>query len=841
MSSLTKKGFLLTNPQTAGRFIFLRRRQPKQSILRRLRRLKMAYAALLFCVVTAIALPAQTFTTLASFDSTDGSEPYAGLTQGTDGNFYGTTLDGGANKDGTIFKIVSAGTLTTLHSFDKTDGASPNAGLVQGTDGNFYGTTESGGASSNCSSGCGTVFEITPAGTLTTLYSFCMNAGCADGWMPYGGLVQGSDGNFYGTVNSGGASSACIGGCGTIFKITPAGTLTTLHSFVKTDGAYPESWLVQGTDGNFYGTAQEGGPNNAGTVFKMTPAGTLTVLYSFCSSTNCADGAYPVAGLVQGTDGNFYGTTVAAGNFACDYGNGTPDGCGTVFQITPAGTLTTLHTFAGWPNDGAWPRGGLIQATDGNFYGTSVNGGANECPSGPYGGPQGCGTIFEITPAGTLTTLYSFGSTYNPLAGLMQATDGNFYGTTEYGGNYTACDYTGACGTVFKLSVGLGPFVETEPTSGAVETSVVILGTNLTGASSVSFNGTEATFTVVSSSKITTAVPAGATTGPVQVVTPGGTLTSNKPFVVMEATGFTLSANPSSLTIAQGGQAVSIITINPVNGFSGTVTLSLPGLPNGVTVTGLGPTKTDSYLIFTVNSLATPGTSTLTVIGTSGSLTQTVPLSLTVTASPATTVTVTPASLSFGDEAVDDTSAAKWVTLENTGTATLILDSIAVTPGSSFALASRLCVFTLAAGKTCKVSVTFTPTQLGTATGTLSFTDNTANSPQTVALSGTGVEPATLAPTSLMFSKTKVGATSAAKKVTLKNNQPTSLTGISYSTTGPFAVAASTCTTTLNSKKRCTISVTFSPKKTGTASGILAVSDSASNSPQTASLTGTGD
>jgi uncharacterized repeat protein (TIGR03803 family) len=438
-----------------------------------------------------------------SFNGTNGANPYLeSLVQGLDGNFYGTTLYGGVHHNGTVFRITPAGTLTTLYSFcSKTgcaDGYQPFAGLVLATNGNFYGTTAYGGTH-----GYGTVFRITPAGTLTTLHSFAST----DGAYLDAGLVQGTDGNFYGTTHSGGAK-----GLGTVFKITPAGTLTTLHSFCLnwpstcTDGFYPWAGLIQGTDGNFYGTALGGGANgNYGTIFKITPAGMLTTLHSFCSKGGCTDGTQPYAGLVQGSDGNLYGTTLGGGTSLR----------GTVFKITLAGALTTLHSFAG--TDGTGPYAGLVQATDGNFYGTVSGGGAN-----------GHGTVFKITPAGTLTTLHSFTGADGSGAtgGLVQGTNGNFYGTTPYGG-------TSGNGLVFSLSVGLGPFVKTLPTSGKVAATVFILGTNLTSSSNVSFNGTSATFTVVSATEIKTAVPGGATTGPVHVTTSVGMLKSNKVFRVL--------------------------------------------------------------------------------------------------------------------------------------------------------------------------------------------------------------------------------------------------------------------------------------------------------------------
>ena len=358
-----------------------------------------------------------TFTTLFSFDNMDGAFPFNGaLVQATNGDLYGTTAGVGANGHGTVFKITPSGTLTTLYGFGSqtTDGYGANAGLVQATNGYLYGTTEFGGAGPYGSGG-GTVFKITPSGTLTTLYSFCLQSGCPDGELPLSGLVQGTNGYLYGTTAAGGANG------------------------------------------------------NLGTVFKITPSGTLTTVYSFCSQSGCADGDDPVAGLVQATDGNFYGTTDYGG--AGKYGSG-----GTVFKITPSGKLTTLYSFCS----------------------------QSRCTDGEY-----------------------------PYAALVQATNGDFYGTTYVGGaTIGGCMLGNGCGTVFSLSVGLGPFVETQTTSGKVGAAVKILGSDLIGATSVTFNGTAATFTVVSRYLITTTVPAGATTGTVQVVTPNGTLSSNLPFRV---------------------------------------------------------------------------------------------------------------------------------------------------------------------------------------------------------------------------------------------------------------------------------------------------------------------
>jgi uncharacterized repeat protein (TIGR03803 family) len=483
---------------------------------------KPACAACALCAATAIALPAQTFTTLFSFKESPGATPRAGLIQGTDGNLYGATEDGGPYGDGTLFEITLGGTLSTVYRFCKrnvcADGAHPYAALVQASDGNIYGTTFAGGANETCFafelSGCGTVFKMTPNRSLKTIYSFCAQSDCTDGENPVGPLVQGSDGSFYGSTSFGGAS-----GAGTAFKINSAGTLTTLHSFCSqtncADGANPYAGLIQARDGNFYGTTYQGGSTNDGTVFKMTPDGALTTLHSFAGYPT--EGANPYAGLVQAIDGNFYGTTLLGGRS----GSG-----GTVFEITPGGALTTVYDFCSQGYscpDGVYPEDALIQATDGNFYGTTMEGGAN---SG--------GTIFKVTSTGTLTTLYSFCSEggcadgYYPFAGVVQATNGTLYGTTYYGGTSGNCLY--GCGTVFSLAVGLGPFVETLPTADSVSAPGTIPGTGLTGATGATFSASRAMFKAVLPSEIATKVPSGVTTGTVEVTTPAGTLSSSVPF-----------------------------------------------------------------------------------------------------------------------------------------------------------------------------------------------------------------------------------------------------------------------------------------------------------------------
>ncbi|HZW96999.1 MAG TPA: choice-of-anchor tandem repeat GloVer-containing protein [Candidatus Eremiobacteraceae bacterium] len=479
-------------------------RSRKADNVRKITLSKMVCIVSVFCAATAIISPAQTkFSSLFSFEGTNGANPhYVDLVQGIDGELYGTTYSG-TGDGGKVFKITTAGKLTTLYSFCSkgepcTDGAQPDAGLMLATNGSFYGTTMNGGAD-----GDGTVFEITSAGKLTTLHSFDSTAGAE----PEVGLIQATNGNLYGTASSGGT-----GDVGTIFEITPAGTFTSLLSFDGANGDYPDARLLQGTNGNFYGTTYEVSSGD-GTVFEITPAGKLTTLHTF----HTLDGGGPMGALIQATNGNFYGTTV---------GGGAHLGGGTVFEITPAGKLTTLYSFCSESDckDGSTPYAGLIQATDGNLYGTTFSGGANTTACN-----GGCGTLIKITTAGKLTTLYNFCAKSNctdgssPQGGLLQDTNGNFYGTTYYGG-------TDGIGTIFSLSVGLGPFVKALPASGKVGAAVIILGTNLTGTTKVSFNGTEAAFTVVSATEIKTTVPTGASTGSVTVVTPSGTLKSNVEF-----------------------------------------------------------------------------------------------------------------------------------------------------------------------------------------------------------------------------------------------------------------------------------------------------------------------
>jgi uncharacterized repeat protein (TIGR03803 family) len=505
---------------------------------------------------------------------------YSGIiTQGQDGNLYSGASGGGAYGYAATFNVTPTGILTPLYSFaDNGDGAYPYGGLTLGTDGLFYGTTYGGGFANPK---YGTVFKMTSSGGLTTLYTFTDGS---DGALPIAPPVEGIDGNFYGTT-----CNACNGpiatGFGTIYKITPTGTFTVLHQFTGTDGYELNDPLVLATDGNFYGTTTYGGPNGNGNVFRITPSGSLTILYNLDNSQG--DGEYPIGRLVQGNDGNFYGTTVDGG----------PSGYGVVFKITPAGNFTVLYNMNG-TTDGSAPYAGLVQAADGNFYGANANGGApsTNCPNG-------CGTIFKITPGGVFSVLYNFDLTTGqlPYSTLFQHTNGLIYGMTQSGGTGDAGPYcsAGICGVVYGLNIGAVPFVTFVVSAAKVGGTAEILGQGFTGTAGVSFNGTAASFTVVSDTYITATVPIGATTGPVRVITPAGPMSSNVPFRVLPKN---LSPTTTKLTTSGSPSLLD----QPVT-FTATITSSGGLVPDGeaiafydgTTQIGLGSTATGKATLTT--------------------------------------------------------------------------------------------------------------------------------------------------------------------------------------------------------------------------------------------------
>ncbi len=346
----------------------------------------------------------------------DGAYPTGNLVHDSHGNLYGTTMDGGGVPPlGTVFKVTPSGAETVLYSFrGEPDGWAPYyAGVVFDKAGNLYGTTETGGANR-----AGTVFKLTPTGIETVLHSFAEDG--TDGFYPLAGVVLDKTGNLYGTTSAGGASKY-----GTVFKVTPTGTETVLYSFKGgTDGCSPlNAGVVLGKNGILYGTSSGEGCSSLGTVFELTSTGAETILHRFVN--NHKDGYDPHAGLVIDNTGNLYGTTYYGGTHSY----------GTVFKVTPTRTEKVLHSFTGF--DGENPEGSVIRDTAGNIYGTTDIGGASNY-----------GTVFKLTPTGTETVLHTFvGSPADgafPFAGLVLGTKGILYGTTYAGGS-------SGYGTVFEL------------------------------------------------------------------------------------------------------------------------------------------------------------------------------------------------------------------------------------------------------------------------------------------------------------------------------------------------------------------------------------------------------
>jgi uncharacterized repeat protein (TIGR03803 family) len=464
------------------------------------------------CLAAVVAAPAQTFTSLNSSNASWGP-----LVQGIDGNLYGTEYAGGTDGYGSVFKITPEGALSTVHTFDAKAGGNYPTGLAVGLNGNLYGTTKQGGATgAPCPTpvaGCGTIFELTATGATSVLHEFIGT----DGMYPVAGLTLGPDGNFYGTTNGTIQKGATGATYGTVFKLNSVtGALTTLHSFSFTDGAYPASGLVLGANGLLYGSTTEGGEYGDGTVFDISTAGTFTTIHNFNGHT---DGGPPIGSLVQATNGNFYGATLTGptSDSVNDYG--------TIFSISPGGVqFQVLYSFT-TKSDASYPAGGLVLGADGNLYGAT---------SGLFDEVwQNDATLFQITPKGGLTTLHTFpyssagvgyvtGGPY-----LMQATNGTFYGTTNQHVSNAQADVE-----VFSLSTGLGSFITTVPQMRGTGAKVLILGQGLTGATSVTFNGVSAEFTVDSDTEITATVPTGATKGYVKVVTPGGTLSTTVVFYI---------------------------------------------------------------------------------------------------------------------------------------------------------------------------------------------------------------------------------------------------------------------------------------------------------------------
>jgi uncharacterized repeat protein (TIGR03803 family) len=523
-------------------------------------------------VVTTVA-NSQTYTKLYSYPIGAGASSGIGfpqiMSQGRDGNLYSTISNAGTHNVGSMYMMTTAGTPTTVYNFCSltscTDGQYPFGGVTLGFDGNFYGTTQSGGEHN-----VGSVFKVTPTGTLTTLWSF---ANGTDESVPVWTTVLGKDNNMNGV-----SFGQYVGQYGAFFKVTTTtGVFKALKDFAYTNGGTP-NLPIPGTDGNFYGTTQNGGDPtcHCGVVYTATAAGAITVLHKFKGYPS--DGYWPHGTLVQGNDDNFYGTTYQGG----------AHNQGTVFKITPAGTFTLLYSFyygGGTSFDPVNPQAGLTLGPDGNFYGV-----------GAGGGTKAAGAIFKITPAGSETVLYNFCAVtcsdgFGAATPLVLHTDGKFYGNTN--GNSLG-------GSVFyRLDVGFKPLVDLVNWSTKVGQTVEILGQGFTGTTKVSFGGVSAPFNNISDTYMTTTVPAGALTGSVVVTTFTNSMTSNRKFLVIpqiksftptsgivgsgvvitgvsltQATNVTFGGKPSAFTVNSDTQITAVV---PAGAKTGKIAITTPG------------------------------------------------------------------------------------------------------------------------------------------------------------------------------------------------------------------------------------------------------------------------
>jgi uncharacterized repeat protein (TIGR03803 family) len=510
-------------------------------------------------------------------NNTSGITASSFLGQGPDGELYDTDWSNGEYNSGSVYTMSLSGDYALLYSFCAeggdclVTGSNPDGGVTLGSDGDFYGTTWGGGAH-----GYGTIFKITPAGKLTTLYSFA--GAYSDGNSPTYPIFQASNGNFYGVASSGGEYVN-----GTFFKITSSGSYKTLASFDPGVNGSNPNLPTQGTDGNFYGTTHNGGPDSGccGTVYKSTAAGKVTVLYTFPGGEGS-----PVGQLVQGADGNFWGVT-----------NGVPFiSCGELFKVSSSGDFTVVQTFGG-SVDVCNAVSGLIVGSDGYLYGvTSAGGSANY------------GAIYRVEPStGDLAVISSFcsGSTcefYQPQPVLEQDTNGTFYGNTS-GSSDGGSDF-------FSLNTGLGPFVRTESQSGKVGAKVTFLGQDFTGATEVEFGGASATFKIVSETELTAVVPAAAVTGLVSVVTPEGTLTALSNFKVLpEVKSISPTSGPTGMLVTVTGTGLTGATKVTVDGKAASFTVVSS---TEITVTVPSTAKTGKITVTTPGGSARSTTFTVT-------------------------------------------------------------------------------------------------------------------------------------------------------------------------------------------------------------------------------------
>jgi uncharacterized repeat protein (TIGR03803 family) len=742
---------------------------------------------------------------------------------------------------------VQGGLEQVLYAFQGgNDGEAPSGVLIFDSSGNLYGTTVSGGGGP-CSQGCGAVFELSPNGsggwTETILYSF---QGGNDGESPSTGLIFDQAGNLYGTTAAGGSYDY-----GTAFKLSNNGgggwAETVLYVFGtnggSSDGEQPDG-VIFDKSGNLYGTTAGGGnplcdfdSAYCGTVFALTPNGsggwTENIIYKFSGS----DGWEPNGGLIFDQSGNLYGTTQQGGSGPCF--NPDNPGCGTAFELSPNGsggwTGATLHNFGENITDGMLPDGGMIFDQSGNLYGTTQWGGTPDeaCAYGGGGGGGSlCGTVFELSPNGsggwTESVLYSFQAGNDgeyPSPGLIFDQAGNLYGTTIEGGSCTS-DPTYGCGTLFKLSPnGSGGWTESiryrfpGGSSGSSPAAGVILdqtgdfyGTTYAGGSGCGGSGCGVVYEVLKEPFVTFS-PASLGFGNQTVgiaSTPLVTTLTNSGILPLTITSIQITeansgdfgqSNNCPASLAVDGSCNISVTFTPTatgnRSAAVSVTDNAPGSPQSVPLTGVGVL-------------------------------------------PA--VTFSPTSLNFGNQTAGTSSSSLATTLTNTGPGILTIASIGITgPNANEFAQTNNCPPSLTPNNSCNISVTFSPTVLGNANASLTVADNAPGSPQSVPLTGIGVSGISFSPPSVTFPNQYVGTSGLPQSVILTNTGDAPIT-ISNVTASPSDFAPlSACGGSVPIGGHCSIGVFFDPTTSGVRNGVLTVTDSAINSPQTVPLTGMGE
>jgi uncharacterized repeat protein (TIGR03803 family) len=600
---------------------------------------------LLLLGLSSSAARGQTVNSLYTFSITDGAYPDAPLIQATDGALYSTTSSGGATGSGTIFRITTGGAFSVVYSFSaltqgaNTDGAEPVGALIQAKDGALYGTTSFGGANGN-----GTIFKITLAGVFTTLHSFSKSTTHtinSEGMVSDAALLQSANGDLYGAASLGGAN-----GYGTVFKITTAGVFTLLHTFSQpmpdgsnADGIYPQASLMQAADGLLYGTAGGGGAEGYGTIYTISKDDTFSTFYSFPGLNENGvdtDGSGPGRRLIQAADGALYGTTP---------GGGVNDN-GVVFKITTDGAYTLLYTFSatsgGVNSDGITPWAGLIQATNGALYGTASRGGAN-----------GTGVIYGMTTAGLFVPLYSFPAANNqinaggaiPWSELMQASDGNLYGTTVQGGGF-------GVGTIYQVVLPPSLFKRLSFSPASVVAGAVSNGT-LTFTSRLAVDTVVAITAnnpcVAISSPVT--IPAGSNSFTFKATT--SAISSKTAVLVTAGSGLSsLSSSLTVNPITVSGLSIAPNSVNAGQSATGTVTLAERALAGG-TVVSLSSPSSGATLPASVTVKANSTTATFAIATTAVSSTTAAQVTASLNGSTAkATLTVHPISLKLSPTSV---------------------------------------------------------------------------------------------------------------------------------------------------------------------------------------------